>query len=190
MATSIERNEKIIDAFQSALGRYVMAVSNNESIFIAFLVLAMNDSTGADASMSIWFQFQSTRARLDMVRNAVRAVFGVRAPTRRVDEFVTRFKGLTRQRNYYVHAHYNQDPVTGAMSASGWNIFEGKGEVVRASTKPITKGMCNEITRSCDLLDELNHEMWKYLERLQKQLMRERKLSEPLIVLPPLYFEE
>lgn len=181
MSRSFEENNAVVEVFTDALGMYIAATATNESMFLSFLVLIMRDAS--DAPLAIWFQSQSTRARLEIVRNICRAKHGNNSDlTRAVSDFIARFKGLTRQRNFYAHCIYDPQE-NGTVKVRGYEIVEGDN-VIKQVEKKITKGICNEIHRAVHQLDTLNLEMWEFIDQHQNMLIGDGVLEAPLLPVP------
>jgi hypothetical protein len=178
-----EENRELAEAFTACLGRYVVCTSNVESQFMHALRLALADDT--DATMAIWFQFQSTRARLELVRNTFRSAFPQTSYVTKLTGFIARFKGLTRQRNYLCHAGYSTDE-NGVVTIVGYQIIEDDYVVMADTTRNLTKGLCNEIRRSCDQLIELNDEVNKLIDELQEDLLKIGRIPKRLLEQSPL----
>ena len=158
-----------------------MTTASCESVFLAIFKLAlMRDD---DAAMIPWVQTQSTRARLEMVRNVFRAAFPDHKPASlMVDDFARKFRGLTRQRNFLCHSTYG--PHDGVMSMTGYEIVDGD-EVIKQTTKKLNKGTCNEIDYAIDGLNTLNHEMWDFIRKFQVYMVKSGMMPEPILYIPP-----
>jgi len=117
-----------------------------------------------------------------MVRNVGRTQLGETAFTEAMNNYIVRFKGLTRQRDFYAHCIY--DPQKGGtVLVRGFEIVDG-AEVVKQVERRITKGMRNEIRRTVAGLDKLNAEMWNIIDLYQRELIASGELAEPLATIP------
>jgi hypothetical protein len=166
--------------FQSALGAYIMNTASTESLFLTMMQLALRDTT--DAPAAIWLQFSSTRARLEMVVNVYRSKFGQSAKTETVTEFARRFKGLTRQRNFYCHSVYFPESKEPAF-VIGYDVSDGE-QVIQERIKKIDKATCNEVSHACKELAQLSAEMWDFIRSEQTHLLKIGVISMPFAKRP------
>lgn len=180
MAKSNPSNEDLLHRFRLLLGGYIISTASTESLFLALLKLALRDPT--DATGAIWLQFNSTRARLELVRNTYRSCFPTGEQAEQVATFVKEFRGLTRQRNFYCHAIYVADE-TGMCRIIGYDIVDSS-EVIRGKERLLTGALCNEIDHLTSELDKLNRNLWQFIHAEQERLLSVGILPKRLVTIP------
>jgi hypothetical protein len=177
---SKENPGSLYQEFLELLGEYVVWSASTETNFLAFLQIGIRNAKFA--SGTIWLQFNSTRARLDMTLNYYRAEWPKSEVTAELAEFVSRYRGLTRQRNFFCHANY-------AMIGEGWWQAIGyqvtaNEDVLQATHKRIDRATCNEIKQAIANLNSLYDDMCISLRKHQDNLIASGALSTPLKDIP------
>jgi len=164
-------------AFLVAIGNLVVNWANNESVFLAMLQVLL--SGGNHSAAIVWHSHRTTVSRLELVSRLCREQVKDKALVKEVTTAISRFKNLSRTRNFYCHATYHYDKELNLDSASGVTSTQ-EGDPLVFTEKQMDIAALNEISDVSTQLGEFNRHLWSLVERLQVELGVQR------VKLPPL----
>jgi len=149
------------------IGNLMFSWSNNESVFIYFLMVLLD--TDFTSAAITFLSLNTTRARLDLIRRLAKTKIGDEEVVDRLENLISRFQRCTRTRNDLNHCIYQMNDHGEITHTTVLRISESKGDFKIATVRALNKRRINEITGVIRRLTKLNRELWEFLAELKKQ---------------------
>lgn len=154
----------------TAIGNLIFSWSNNESVFLYFLMELLD--TDFSAAAITFTSLNTTRARLDLVRRLGKARIRDPRLIRRLERLIERFNDCTKIRNEFNHCIYQMSDAGEITHTSILRITEKKTGVQIAEVKPVDAKRFEEIGRTIEKLNVLNRDLWSFLPELAANLRK------------------
>ena len=147
------------------IGNLVFTWSNNESMFIYFIMVLMDTD---DISAAIVFStLNTTRARLDLIQRLAKIKIADRQLRKDLDDLIERFNATTRMRNEFNHAMYEVNAKGDITHTHSMRITEQRGKLKFGQTKKVDSARIEDMSKAINDLRVLNRDLWDFLPRLQ-----------------------
>lgn len=166
-----EERTKIV----SIIGNIVFSWSNNESMFIYFLMILMKSDFPTAAVTFI--SLNTTRARLDLIRRLTKAKVSDAAVIRKVDRLIERFNACTRVRNEFNHCIYELNEKGQFTYTNALRITEKKTGIEFVERKAFDDKRIQEMMRTIRKLETLNRDLWSFLPVFEKAVQAGAKVT-------------
>lgn len=152
----------------SLIGNLVFTWSNNESMFIYFLVVLLKTdfSTAAITFVSL----NTTRARLDLVRRLAKEKVKDEKMLRRVERLIERFNVCTKVRNEFNHCIYSLNDAGEFTHTTILRVTEKKNGIEFAQARDFDERRVEEMVRTIRKLTILNRDLWSFLPEFEAHL--------------------
>ncbi len=150
------------------IGNLVFTWSNNESMFIYFLMVLLK--TDFSSAAITFVSLNTTRARLDLVRRLAKEKIDDAKMVKRIDKLIERFNACTKVRNEFNHCIYQLNEAGQFTHTTILRVTEKKTEIQFAEVREFDTKRINEMTRTIGKLTQLNRELWAFLPELEASL--------------------
>ena len=109
------------------IGNLVFTWSNNESMFIYFIMVLMD--TDEISAAIVFSTLNTTRARLDLIQRLAKIKIADRQLRKDLDDLIERFNATTRMRNEFNHAMYEVNAKGDITHTHSMRITEQRGKL-------------------------------------------------------------
>ncbi|WP_192181688.1 hypothetical protein [Mesorhizobium amorphae] len=157
------------------LGQLIIHWANNESLFLRILH-GLVGTTMKDAS-TLFHSHKNTMGRLDLILALGNGKIADAPLKVELASLVSKFKGLSRTRNFFAHAMFNYDEELRIVDASGVT-FDNKNQVFTNELRRFTPATINEINDANTKAVELNRDLWKFAMKLDTHFGREPEMPQ------------
>ncbi len=159
------------------IGSLVFTWSNNESMFIYFLMVLLK--TDFSSAAITFVSLNTTRARLDLVRRLAKEKVDDPDMVRRVEKLIERFNACTKIRNEFNHCIYQLNEAGQFTHTTILRVTEKKSDIQFAEVREFDTKRINEMTRTIGKLTQLNRDLWDFLPILEKHIAGNKKAAKP-----------
>lgn len=154
------------------IGNLVFAWSNNESMFIYYLMILME--TDEVSAAIVFATLNTSRARTDLVLRLASAKIGDRRVHKQLEKLVDRFNDCTRVRNEFNHCMYTLNAQGEITHTHAMRIQEGKDGLRLGTVRPMDDARIAEMIKAGDDLKQLNRDLWDFLPVLESHVKARR----------------
>lgn len=155
-----QRNEFVL-----LVGHLVFSWSNNESMFIYFLMILLD--TDFDAAAVTFATLNTTRARLDLVKRLARLRLKDPKMIRKIDRLIDRFNRCTKVRNEFNHCVYDVDEQGIITKTKMLKIQQDADSLRLLEEKPVDVRRMHEVANTIKRLKTINQDMWSLMPELE-----------------------
>ncbi len=155
------------------IGSLVFTWSNNESMFIYFLMVLLK--TDFSSAAITFVSLNTTRARLDLVRRLAKEKIDDPEMVRRVEKLIERFNACTKIRNEFNHCIYQLNEAGQFTHTTILRVTEKKSDIQFAEVREFDTKRINEMTRTIGKLTQLNRDLWDFLPSLEAHIASNKK---------------
>ncbi len=150
------------------IGNLVFTWSNNESMFIYFLMVLLRSDFSSAAITFV--SLNTTRARLDLVRRLAKEKVKDPKLLRRVERLIERFNACTKVRNEFNHCIYQLNEAGQFTHTTILRVSEKKSSIEFAEVREFDQKRVAEMTRTVRKLTVLNRDLWAFLPELERHI--------------------
>lgn len=152
------------------VGNLVFTWSNNESMFIYYLMLLLG--TEFSSAAITFVSLNTTRARLDLVRRLAKTRCSDPVALRRLERLIERFNDCTKVRNDFNHCIYQLDEAGRITHTNVLRIIEDKQGIRFADLQELDEKRLTQLANTIKKLETLNRDLWSFLPQLETTLTR------------------
>jgi hypothetical protein len=150
------------------VGNLVFSWSNNESMFIYYLMLLLD--TDFNSAAITFVSLNTTRARLDLIRRLAKARCKDPAALRRLERLIERFNDCTKVRNDFNHCIYQLDQTGRITHTNVLRLIEDKKGIRFAELQAFDEERFRQVGNTIRKLAALNRDLWSFLPEFKVAL--------------------
>lgn len=150
------------------VGNLVFTWSNNESVFIYYLMMLLD--TDFESAAITFVSLNTARARLDLIRRLAKARCKDPVALRRLERLIERFNECTKVRNDFNHCIYKLDDTGRITHTHVLRVVEDKGGVRFAELQPFDEKRFQQVSNTIRKLTTLNRDLWAFMSDFKAAL--------------------
>jgi hypothetical protein len=156
------------NVLMALIGQLVFSLSNNESLLIHVLMLLLG--TDEKSAAIVYSILNTTRARLELVRQLALLKVTDPAVRRSLDAILDGFNDANRARDEFLHAMYSVNEHGEITHTQIMRFVEREGRNSFGDRQPIDAARLNRLRQVQEELLALNRTLWDFLPRLRAAL--------------------
>lgn len=161
-------NLEVGDQIIFSVGRRMVEWAACESLFLGVFecLLGRNQTNNGGV---VWLSFRSTRARLALASSLISSSSITNEVGNEINECAKLFGSITDTRNFFAHALYIPDEITGKMSFIIGSSLSKTKEVLRNTRKEANLATVNELCDTINRTQALYDRMYPALAALKQE---------------------